>query len=282
MVSPQAPSCVGPRGRRLAKRLLRPLLPDRLYGPLHSLAKALDIRTGRWSEPEIALLAHLLRPGETAIDAGANHGLYTFHLSRAVGPTGRVHAFEPVPFTYDGLRRVSRLLALRNVQLVRSALGESPGEAEIVLPLQPSGALNTGLAHLAGHGDLARARRVGCRVLTLDAFPLAGEVSLVKCDIEGAELLAMRGAERVLERDAPSLLLEVDPTLMGRYGLAPRDLSEHLAAHGYSPYRLRVHPGGRRLEPVPRLEVGNHLFLHPRRRARVDDLIAGVEGRLGV
>lgn len=267
---------LGPRRRRIAKRLLRPLLSERVYGPLHSLAKARDIRSGRWSEPELALLPALLRPGETAVDVGANHGLYTFHLSRAVGPGGRVHAFEPVTDTYAGLRRVVRLLGLRNVQIARVALGEQEAEAEMRVPLQPSGALNTGLAHLADRADRAPgpdgARHVRCRLMRLDEFPLAPQVALLKCDVEGAELLVLRGADGLIVRDAPSLLLEVDPLYTARYSATPADLLEHLSARGYRPFRLA--PEGAGLVALDRLGAGNHLFLHPRRRDRAQHLIA--------
>src|SRR5207244_2514366 len=47
--------------------------------------KALDIRRGRWTEPELRLIPLVVRPGESAIDVGANYGLWSYHLARAVG-----------------------------------------------------------------------------------------------------------------------------------------------------------------------------------------------------
>ena len=68
--------------------------------------KALDIRRGRWTEPELRLIPHVVRPGESAVDVGANYGLWSYHLARAVGRRGSVVAFEPVPQTFRALRRV--------------------------------------------------------------------------------------------------------------------------------------------------------------------------------
>src|SRR5947208_12661461 len=98
--------------------MLYPLLNQGAYKYFQGLSKAWDIRSGSWSEPELDLIPFAVRPGETAVDVGANYGLYSFHLSKAVGPAGRVYAFEPVPFTYETLRLVSKALRLRNVEMV--------------------------------------------------------------------------------------------------------------------------------------------------------------------
>jgi len=93
--------------RRLLKKVLFPFLDKRGYQLIQCVAKAWDIRTGSWSEPELDLIPFAVQKGESVLDIGANYGLYTYHLSRAVGPSGRVYAFEPVPFTTATLRLVS-------------------------------------------------------------------------------------------------------------------------------------------------------------------------------
>src|SRR4051794_41410422 len=93
--------------RRLLKRVLAPILNDRAYQLIQSVAMAWDIRTGAMSEPELDLIAYAVRSGETAIDIGANYGLYSYHLSRAVAPNGRVYAFEPIPFTAGAFRVIA-------------------------------------------------------------------------------------------------------------------------------------------------------------------------------
>ena len=125
--------------RRIAKRVLFPLLGGSVYSRVQARVKARDIRRGSWFEDEIELLSLALAPGETALDVGANFGLYSYHLSRAVGPSGRVYAFEPIRFTADTLERVIGILGLANVEVFRLACGEAVGSAAFVLPAQPSG-----------------------------------------------------------------------------------------------------------------------------------------------
>jgi FkbM family methyltransferase len=267
-------------GRRRVKSLLRPLVGGRAYGALHGAAKAWDIRTGRWSEPELAVVPHLLRPGETAIDVGANFGLWTYHLSRVVGPSGRVWAIEPVPFAVGALRRVVQLLRLGNVEILDRGLSDSPGSVTFVLPLQESGAINAGLAHIGGRDD-ARAgaaehvpsagrREVVCEVVRLDDVGVTGDVAFLKCDIEGAELAALRGGERLLREHAPTLLLEVDPWFLEGYGLAPADVFAFLAGLGYGPPRRLVDGCLRAVSGAE--ATGNLLVAHPRRADRLAPL----------
>ena len=275
-----APAPPAAPGRRRLKRVLRPLAGGRAYALLHSAAKAWDVRSGRWTEPELGLVPHVLAAGETAVDAGANFGLWTYHLSRAVGPRGSVLAFEPVPFSAAALRRVARLLGLRNVTVVQKGLSDGPGRVRFVLPLQESGALNAGLAHLgfrddarAGAGDRVPAageREILCEVVRLDDLGVAGDLAFLKCDVEGAELLALRGAEATLARHAPTLLLEVDPWFLEGFGLGVDDLLGFLDARGYAAYRY----AGGRLRPASAADLpGNLLFVHPRRAGRLSALL---------
>ena len=262
-------------GRHRTKSLLRPLMGGRAYALLHAAAKAWDIRTGRWSEPELDLVARLVRPGETAVDVGANFGLWSCHLSRAVGAAGRVVAVEPIPPTVASLRRVVRLLRLRNVEILDRGLSDAPGRVTFVLPLQASGAINAGLAHVGGRAGASVAGvdhlEVECEVVRLDDVGVAGDVAFLKCDIEGAELSALRGGEELLRRHAPTLLLEVDPGFLEGYGLAPEDVFVFLAGLGYGPPH-RFEEG--HLRPAEGAEAtGNLLFVHPRRADRVAAMV---------
>lgn len=252
-----------------------------LYRAAQAGAKAWDIRTGRWREPEVDLVGRLVRRGDVAVDLGANLGLYTYHLSRAVGPGGRVHAFEPVPSTFATLRLVVCALRLHNVELAQAGVSDEEGVVPFVVPLQPSGVANTGLAHLShrsqGLVTAGAHHQVSCRVGRLDDLLPApgGDLSLLKADIEGAELLALRGAEQALARHHPTLLLEVDGDLMAGFGLRPADLVAHLGSRGYAPFRYEppglvpVGPYGG--APAP---GSNWCFVHEQRRPGLAAVLA--------
>ena len=98
--------------RRMVKRALAPVVGTRPYQLAQSLSMGWDIRTGGWSEPELSLIPHVVKPGDNVIDIGANYGLYAYHLGRSVGPTGKVYAFEPIPYTCASFSDYSGKLAM--------------------------------------------------------------------------------------------------------------------------------------------------------------------------
>ena len=122
--------------RRLVKRLLAPVLTESAYSVLQAIAMGWDIKSGNWSEPELDLLAYGLKQGETAIDIGANYGLYAYHMSRAVGPRGKVYSFEPLPFTAKTFGLIQRALRFgHNVELVNAGCGEKRGRVSFTVPV---------------------------------------------------------------------------------------------------------------------------------------------------
>lgn len=254
--------------RRVGKRLLGRLLGERGYSWMLALTKAYDIRSGNYTEPELALIAAGVEPGETVVDVGANLGLWSYHLARAVGPRGRVYAFEPIAFTAATLGRVRRLLRLSQVEVIRAGCGEQREQLTFQIPIQPSGAPDSGLAHIRGEverEDVGRVRSEECQIVRLDdALPPALQPTFMKLDIEGAELPALRGATALLERAAPTIICEIDPAFMARYDVAPRALFSFLTDRGYESFHLQ----GERLRSPETIGRGNYLFVHPRYRAR--------------
>jgi FkbM family methyltransferase len=261
--------------RRALKAVMYPVLNEQTYSYVQGLAKAGDIRRGKWHEPEIDLLRYAVAPGDTVLDLGANDGLYAYHLSRAVGPGGRVYAFEPVPFTFRTLRLVSRLLNLRNVTLVDKGCSDAAGRIAFDVPVQSSGAISGGQAHIVARNDKRpgaethvrwdRTRRVECDIVSLDSFlPEIRNLSLIKSDIEGAELLAFRGAARLIEANVPTVICEINPWFLDGFNLTLEDLIGFFRARGYALYRYTA---GRRLVPMATIDVveDNYVFIHARR-----------------
>ena len=94
-----------------------------------------------WFEDEIGFVRRLLQPGEAAIDVGANYGLYTLAMARAVGPSGRVLAVEPASRTMAWLRRSLERNGFAQVVTAQAALSDRAGEA--MLPLRDNPEINS-------------------------------------------------------------------------------------------------------------------------------------------
>ena len=267
--------------RRVTKRILYSSFGDSSYKYFQAISKAMDIRNGSWSEPELDLIAFAVKPGETALDLGANFGLYSYHIARALGTTGRVYAFEPVPFTFATLRLVARILRFRRVTLLEKGCGQEAGAISFEVPVQASGAFAAGQAYVSGRRDdregkegqvrWASTKQVVGEIVRLDDFlPPIDELSLIKCDIEGAELFAFRGATELIARHLPTVICEINPWFLEGFGVRLEELLGFFFDQGFSLYHYRLQGGRPGLFPVEIKDVveDNYVFIHPSRASR--------------
>ena len=272
--------------RRVTKKVLHGFLGDSGYKYFQAISKAKDIRNGSWSEPELDLIPFAVQPGETALDLGANFGLYCYHLAKVLGRSGRIYAFEPVPFTFETLRLVAKILGFRNVTLFEKGCAEEAGRISFEVPVQTSGAFAAGQAYIGGRRDdregkeqqvrWAGTRQVVCEVVKLDDFlPEVESLSLIKCDIEGAELLAFRGAKKMIAKHLPSVICEINPWFLEGFGIRLDELLEFFSEQGYRLYHYRTEGGRGILKPVEADQVveDNYIFIHPNRLARFASLL---------
>jgi FkbM family methyltransferase len=174
----------------------------------HFLYRAYRARWFRQAGEIRAVLAHL-RSGDAALDVGAHKGRYTYWMRRAVGPGGRVRAFEPQPRLAAYLEAAVARLGWRNVEVRRCAVGDAVGSAVLHVPGErgvSAGASLDSAAYAEGSP-----LHLACEVTTLDRETEGvSRVALVKVDVEGHEWQVFRGAERLLRGDAPVLLFECE------------------------------------------------------------------------
>ena len=187
--------------------------------------------------------ARLLRPGDGALDIGANVGYYTLAAARLVGPTGCVHAFEASPIIFARLRRNAKLNPHANIHVHFAAVADQPGEVTF----------HTASAERTGYSSM---RDLGAEVAAITTVPtltidsLLEEirpVRLVKIDVEGAELHVLRGMQGLIERDRPYVITEIDDAFLREMGGDARQQCEFFTERGYKLHRI-VKRG--ELEPV--------------------------------
>jgi len=185
-----------------------------------------------------AFTASWLRPGDTFVDVGANHGYFSLLAATIVGSSGRVIAFEPHADARARMR----------VQLEWNGLD---GRVD-VQPLALSDRTGTATMHQAHHAALASIvpdqSPVRAAATFGDAFevPTAtfdewradhaiGSIRLMKVDVEGAELLVLRGMTQTLASGLQAIVLETTPE-----SAADRLLRDA----GYSVETLDTYPDG--------------------------------------
>ncbi len=154
---------------------------------------------GVYEEEVTRLLHRVATPGWTVLDVGANVGYFALLAADAGGAESDVIAFEPNPHMRDLLEQTVRLNQAQ-ITIVPAACGERSGS--IALHLSPD-ARNSGLSTVLDH--IENAVRLTVPLLRLDEFCAErGTVpDLVKVDVEGAEEMVLRGAERLLRDGTP-------------------------------------------------------------------------------
>jgi FkbM family methyltransferase len=192
---------------------------------------------------ERQLLKRVLSEGAVVVDAGANIGVYSMFLSRCVGASGIVHSFEPSPENFRRLQSATRKLA--NVRSSQTAVGEHTGKFKLYVSDQ----LNVDHRTYATEGDSRRVLPID--IIALDDYFKPGQrVDLIKMDIQGYELHALRGADRVLaDNPDATLLLEFWPYGLKQAGanwievvdtLKSKNMAVHqLTKHGLAPFHSK-------------------------------------------
>ncbi|MFD5826113.1 FkbM family methyltransferase [Lentzea sp. NPDC060358] len=192
--------------------------------PGGAMARASLIAAG-YEHREVEVLARATGPGGVFLDVGANIGWFTLMLA-VHRPRAQVWAFEPLPGTADRLADNVRRARCANVRVIRAAAGRATGSARFVLTGDDA------FAHRL-HGPESAPGRAPvhtCEVTTVDEqWHRAGapRVDAMKVDVEGAETDVLAGAEEVLRRDRPLLMVET-PTAESAAAVR-----EAVAPHGY-------------------------------------------------
>jgi FkbM family methyltransferase len=224
-------------------RVLRRKLPARHGG--HALHVSPDASMRFWRRDLgtvdpflLEMAARLVKPGTAVWDVGANVGLFAFAAAFAAGPAGRVLAVEADGWLAELLRRSagSAPPAYAPVEVLAAAVSDAPGTVE--LHIAQRGRAGNHLGSVSGStqtGGTREVRRVPA--VTLDGL-LADRPApqVLKIDTEGAELLCLRGAGRLLREVRPVVLCEVGEENAAAVG-------ELLRGHGYTLFDA-ASPGG--------------------------------------
>ena len=207
-----------------------------LRGPLQSalgrrlFLAAYDAYKQRFEARDLPALRPLVHIGSTVIDVGANVGFFTRRFAEWTGASGAVIAIEPEARNVEDLGRMRLRHSLAQVECIQAAAGTLDGTAHLVI--------NPG--HPADH-------RIGANGVKVDVVAIDTlmrrrgwpDVSLIKVDVQGAELGVLRGASETIARSRPALYVEVDDEALKQQGTSAAQLVDELQAFGYRAYAPR-------------------------------------------
>lgn len=211
---------------------------------------------------ETEFLKSITQSAWTILDIGANCGWYALALAKR-WPTAKIHAFEPIPHTYEILQRNICHNGLTNIQSHRLAFSNQEGTVEFLYTPYCSGA--TSLVKAGQPGSPGSLEKIACPGTTLDMFCARHKLApqLIKCDVEGAELLVVQGGEETIATHRPVILLELLRKWSREFEYHPNDVLNLLSKHGYRAYTLDANAKLAYCELINEdTEQTNFFFLH--------------------
>lgn len=195
----------------------------------------------RWYEIDTqSAIISLLPENGTFIDIGANCGMASLSAASAVGPGGRIIAFEPNP----AIAAINQAAMSRNglqsvVTLHNAAIADRNGEMDLYIP-----ASNHGEASLATDFRDRAGQKVSVRVSDGSELAALDCIDLVKIDVEGFELTVVKSIAPTLERLKPFVISEVMDEHLSRAGTSSSELANFMATIDYVGFALTYEDAG--------------------------------------
>ncbi len=233
-----------------------------------------------------ALVVHLAGAGQTWLDVGGNIGYFSVLLSSLVGPSGRVHVFEPNSTVADYIQRSVSLNKAENIYLNQAAVSSASGdEITLYVPVDANATDGgSGRSSLIPQSDIVQTREVRVPVVALDDYIEQKQIAVdfMKIDVEGFEIQAFKGMSKTLTAHPPKVIIcEVShrPGCLA----SPKELISFVTQFGYQPYSIRreglyPHLQGSLLHPDLDANVA---FVHPGALPMVEALIINQEKPTG-
>lgn len=234
----------------------------RLFVDLADYAIGLSIIRDSYEVSEIRFVRQIVKPGQTVLDIGANIGFYAITMGALVGESGKVYAFEPWARNADLLARsITENGFEQRVILERALVGQAAGTGQLMFPDQT---VHFGGAHLFEERmELLPGHSLNnIPMISLDSYAFPDKISFIKIDIEGAEPLAFRGAERLLHTDRPLILSEIHPQIIHKVSqCSPATFIAEMQARDYTCYLLENGTVAHQVTDIPLDQVWSVVFL---------------------
>jgi len=221
---------------------------------------------------EVKLLQSITRPGMHVVEAGANRGVTAVALAKAIGPTGHLSTFEPVPEFYAELTENLAGNGVKNASAYNMALSNRKGRIRFY-------------KHGGGSGVTPAddAEMIWVEATTLADFVARHRIEridILNMDCEGSELAVFEGGKAVLAQQTPQIFCEIHHDYLKQLGKSVHDVTSFLTAVGYEVRPVRVED----LDAESTLEDCSHIYARNRVQQEsvqeLNDRITDLKGRM--
>ncbi|MCX6382427.1 MAG: FkbM family methyltransferase [Armatimonadetes bacterium] len=183
---------------RLFFPIVLPIREGPLQGKRWVVTSGIRFIRGNYEPAKTEAYLSAVKEGDVVFDVGAHVGYYSTIACQNVGKTGRVFAFEPHPLLNRFLKRHKQLNHLDNLEIITTAVGEKAGKVRF----ETRCGLGTG--HIAEDGAIT------VPVVSLDELVEQGRLpipNVIKMDVEGAEIRALKGASKTVGKYRPTIIV---------------------------------------------------------------------------
>ncbi|WCT74845.1 FkbM family methyltransferase [Sphingomonas naphthae] len=203
------------------------------------------IATGEYERHLGRFIRHVVKPGMTCVDIGANVGFHTMVMSGLVGDSGRVYAIEPNSENCRMLMLSIEENDSPNITVIPVALSNELGAVAFSPAVGSNGSFMYTMSSPLHHPNC-----IVVPTVRLDTILSPDRLDFIKIDVEGAEALALKGAESLIERHRPIITSEFSAAMLeGLSGVSGEAYIGGMMARGYRAYTL----GG----SGPYMEIGD-------------------------
>lgn len=210
-----------------------------------------------YEQDELKMQLNLIEPSFNVLDIGANYGWYALHIAKQ-SPNAAIFSFEPIPSTFKCLNENVALNNVSNIETLNFGLSDKEGKFNFFYDSSLS--VNASLANVSGNSNI---EEVVCNVKTLDEYWLEQkQIDFIKCDIEGAELFALKGGAKSIQKFKPIIFCEMLRKWTAKFNYHPNDIIAFLKEIGYCCFTL----ANEKLRPFEKVDEEtietNYFFLH--------------------
>ena len=218
------------------------------------------------------LLKQIVKPNDVFIDIGANIGYFSLLIAHHF-PSAKVISFEPVADPFKKMNENISLNNIENIITVNAAAGEVNEEKELFV----SAPDNLGMSSFQQPENYSGYKEI-VKVVSIDEwFKRSGlsKIDIVKLDIEGSELAALRGMKEVLQNCRPLLIVEINPETLSMFNLKPFYIYDYLEQHGFKRFLILENGMLKQLSQIEIDQTINVLFVHHKKIEPLSPFIVG-------
>tara|TARA_B100000902_G_scaffold67192_1_gene73439 strand:+ start:121 stop:852 length:732 start_codon:yes stop_codon:yes gene_type:complete len=218
-----------------------PELSNILRSPKQKVASFIHFAKAKFRQEkfkEVKKLEPYILKNSVIFDIGAQFGQYSKQFSKIHQGTCIIYAFEPFQYSRNILKKV--IQGKKNIKIFSNAFSDKIYESTINIPIKDSGKLGPGLAHI-GKEEKRDFVQQKIDVQTIDSFILNENIvnlSFIKIDIEGAEILVFEGAKQTIKNFRPAIKCEIDENLIKRFNKKPEDIFKFFKNFNYKSFIL--------------------------------------------